>query len=271
MVALPPEPRPNHQKKARPLRAVQRVLAILGSYSLERSELGISEIAAIVGLTPSSVYRVVASLEWGGFLEQNPVTGKYRLGLEVFSLGAVVLEQMGLGRQSFPFLENLSRVSRETVNLGVMRQGQVMYVQKIESPEILRAGLTVGSRVPAHCTAIGKVLLAYMSDDEVEEIVRQRGLGKYGPNCITSLDQLKAHLVKVREQGYSIDDEELGADMRCIGAPVRNHMGVVVAGIAIAGPAQRLSYSRLEELRPAVLEAAQGISRRLGYIPFHSN
>lgn len=259
------ELRPN-QKKVHPLRAVQRVLAVLQSFSLERPELGITEIAAIVGLNPSSVYRVVASLELGGFLEQNPTTGKYRLGLEVFSLGALVLEQMGLGRQSFPFMEELARISRETVNLGVLRNGQVMYVQKIESPEILRAGLTVGSRVPAHCTAIGKVLLAYLPDDQLEEVVRLRGLDRYGPNTITSLPELKAHLAAIRQRGYSIDDEELGADMRCIGAPIRNHMAQVVAGIAIAGPARRLTYDRLEELRPAVLGAADGISRRLGYV-----
>ncbi|MGI5837271.1 MAG: IclR family transcriptional regulator [Chloroflexota bacterium] len=264
MVVLDPEPR-SIQKKARPLRAVQRVMAILGSFSIEKPELGISEISVIVGLTPSSVYRVVASLERGGFLEQNPVTGKYRLGLEIFSLGSIVLEQMGLGRTSYPFLEELSRISRETVNLGILRQGQVMYVQKIESPELLRAGLTVGSRVPAHCTAIGKALLAHLPENRLEEIVKQHGLPQYGPNCITSLEKLKAHLAKVREQGYSVDDEELEADMRCIGAPIWNHMGVVIAGIAIAGPARRMTYARLEELRPAVLKAAEGISQCMGF------
>ena len=207
----------------------------------------------------------MASLERGGFLEQNPVNGKYRLGLEVFSLGAIVLEQMGLGRTSYPFMEELSQISRETVNLGVLRHGQVMYVQKIESQELLRAGLTVGSRVPVHCTAIGKILLAYMPEPQLEEVVRKRGLAQHGPNCITSLDRLKAHLAGVRERGYSVDDEELEADMRCIGAPIRNHLGVVVAGIAIAGPARRMTYARLDELRPALLNAAEGISRRLGY------
>lgn len=264
MVTLAPEPRIN-QKKARSLRGVQRVLAILGSFSIERPELGISEIGSIVGLTPSSVYRVVASLERGGFLEQNPVTGKYMLGLEIFSLGSIVLEQMGLGRTAYPFLEELSLISRETINLGVLRQGQVMYVQKIESPELLRAGLTVGSRVPVHCTAIGKSLIAHLPESQLEEIVELRGLARHGPNCITSLDELKVHLAKVRERGYSIDDEELEADMRCIGAPIRNHMGVVVAAVAIAGPARRMTYARLDELRPAVVRAAEGISRRIGY------
>lgn len=263
-MALTLEPRTS-PKKARPLRAVQRVMAILASFSLERPELGISDIAALVGLTPSSVYRVVASLELGGFLEQNPSTGKYQLGLEVFSLGSIVLEQMGLGRQSFPFMEELARISRETVNLGVLRQGQVMYLQKIESPEILRAGLTVGSRVPVHCTAIGKMLLAHLPESQVEEIVAQRGLPRYGPNTLISLPALKVDLSRIRERGYSIDDEEMGPDMRCIGAPIRNHRGEVVAGLAIAGPAQRLTCARLEELRPALLEAAAGISRRLGY------
>lgn len=258
------EPRAN-QKKARPLRAVQRVLAILGSFSIERPELGISEIGAIVGLTPSSVYRVVASLERGGFLEQNPVTGKYRLGLELFYLGSIVLERMGLGRSAFPFMEELSRISRETINLGVLNQGQVMWVQKIESPELLRTGLTVGTRVPVHCTALGKVMLAYQPEDQVNEIIKMRGLGRFGPKCITDIGKLKLELQKVREQGYSIDDEELEPDTRGMGAPIRNHMGQVTAGISLTGPARRLPFSRLEELRPALLGAAEGISKRIGY------
>ncbi len=255
------------QKKARPLRAVQRVMAILDSFSLERPQLGISEIASLVGLTPSSVYRVVATLERGGFLEQDLATGKYRLGLELFSLGAIVLEQMGLGRQSYPFMEELSLISRETINLGVLRHGEVMYVQKIESPEILRAGLTVGSCIPMHCTAIGKVLLAHLPEAQVEEILRHTGLGSFGPNCITDLARLKAHLAEIRERGYSLDDQELQVDARGIAAPIWDHTGKVVAGLSVAGPATRLTFARMEELRPALLRAAEGISRRMGYSP----
>jgi len=256
------------QKKARPLRAVQRVMAILDSFSLERPQLGISEIASLVGLTPSSVYRVVATLERGGFLEQDLATGKYRPGGWNSSPWVrLSWSRWASGGRATPSWKNSLSFRRETINLGVLRHGEVMYVQKIESPEILRAGLTVGSCIPMHCTAIGKVLLAHLPEAQVEEILRHTGLGSFGPNCITDLARLKAHLAEIRERGYSLDDQELQVDARGIAAPIWDHTGKVVAGLSVAGPATRLTFARMEELRPALLRAAEGISRRMGYSP----
>jgi DNA-binding IclR family transcriptional regulator len=254
-------------RKTKVVQSVVRAAKILKAFTGGQAELGITKLSEIVGLPVSSVYRIVSSLESEGLIEQDIQNNKYRLSLEIFILGSVVLNHMRLGRDAFPHMKWLAELSGETVNVGALRQGVVVYLQKIESEELLRASLTVGSQVPAHCTAIGKVLLAHLREGELDELVAQTGLKRYGPNTITSLEELKKHLQVVRQRGFSIDDEEFGVDMRCIGAPIRDHTGMVVAGIAIAGPASRLTYETLESLKGPVMEAAEGISRRLGYSP----
>ena len=130
---------------------------------------------------------------------------------------------------------------------------------------MLKASFAVGDQAPAHCTAIGKMILAHLPDKELEELVRRNPLEPWGPNTITSLARLTEELRKTRARGYSIDDEELAPDTRCIGAPIRDHMAQVVAAVAISGPAQRLTFERLEELRAPILETARLISERIGY------
>ncbi|MGC8839148.1 MAG: IclR family transcriptional regulator [Anaerolineae bacterium] len=252
-------------RKTKLVASVVRAARLLKTFSRERPELGITEMAHLLRLPPSSVYRLVSSLESEGLMEQDPTTGKYRLSLDLFLLGAQILDQAGLGETALPFLRHLSEVSGETVNMGVLRDGLVVYLHKVESTKVIRASFAVGDHAPAHCTAIGKVLLAHLSDRELEELVRRRPLEKWGPNTITSLEALKEELRRTRERGYSLDNEEFAANIRCIGAPVRDYLGQVVAGIAISGPAHRLSLERLEELREPILETARQISERLGY------
>lgn len=252
-------------RKTKLVASVVRAARLLKTFSRQRPELGITELAHLLRLPPSSVYRLVSSLESEGLMEQDPTTGKYRLSLDLFLLGAQVLDQAGLGEASLPFLRRLAEVSGETVNMGILREGMVVYLHKVESPNVIRTSFAIGDRAPAHCTAIGKVLLAHLSDRELEGLVRQCPLEKWGPNTITSLEALKEELRRTRERGYSLDNEEFAANIRCIGAPVRDYLGQVVAGIAISGPAHRLSLERLEELREPILETARWISERLGY------
>jgi len=252
-------------RKTKLVASVVRAARLLKTFSRHRPELGITELAHLLKLPPSSVYRLVSSLESEGLIEQDPTTGKYRLSLDLFLLGAQVLDQIGLGEASLPFLRRLAEESGETVNMGILRDGVVVYLHKVESTKVIRASFAVGDHAPAHCTAIGKVLLAYLSDRELENLVRRHPLEKWGPNTITSLEALKEELRRIRERGYSIDNEELAANIRCIGAPIRDYLGQVVAGIAISGPAQRLSLERLEELRDSILETARLISERIGY------
>ena len=256
---------PRKTRKTKLVASVVRAARLLKSFSRERPEMGITELAHVLQLPPSSVYRLVSSLESEGLIEQDLTTGKYRLSLEVFLLGVQVLDRMGFGEHALPLLRKLSELSGETVNMGALREGVVVYLYKVESPKVLKASFALGGQAPAHCTAIGKMLMAYLSDREVEELVRQRPMEKWGPNAITSLPELKEELRKTYERGYSIDDEEFAPNTRCIGAPVRDYLGEVVAAITISGPAQRLPMERLEELKEPILETARQISERMGY------
>ncbi|MGQ9585621.1 MAG: IclR family transcriptional regulator [Anaerolineae bacterium] len=256
---------PRKARKTKLIASVVRAARLLRAFSRERPEMGITELAHVLRLPPSSVYRLVSSLESEGLVEQDPTTGRYRLSLEVFLLGVQVVDQLGLGQNALPFLRQLAELSGETVNMGTLRNGMVVYLHKVESPKVLKASFALGDQAPAHCSAIGKMLLAHLSDREVEELVRQHPLEQWGPNTITSLPALKEELRKTRERGYSIDDEEFAPNTRCIGAPIRDHLGQVVAAIVISGPTQRLSLERLEELREPLLETARQISERMGY------
>lgn len=194
-------------------------------------------------------------------------SGRYRIGLEIFRLGATVLDRLGIGHNVLTDLEELAAITGETVNLGALHGFHVLYLQKVESQQTLRASLTVGSAsVPAHCSAIGKVLLSYLPDDELEGFVRVHTLEKYGPNTFTDHSSLLNELGLVRERGYSVDDLEFAADIRAIGAPILDHRGMAIAGLAIAGPATRISLEQAHELAPKVINMANRISYKLGYL-----
>jgi DNA-binding IclR family transcriptional regulator len=196
---------------------------------------------------------------------QQDAGEKYDLGPAMLFLGRAAQERLGLTVQALPVMQGLAELADEGVNLGVLCNGQVLYVERVESRHILQANLRVGTQVPAHCTAIGKVLLAYSRDEVLERVVRERGLRPYGPNTLCSLEALGSELATIRSRGYSIDNEEFMEGVRCLAAPIRNERGAVVAGLAITGPGTRLSLERLQALKDLVMEAAAAISERLGY------
>ncbi len=248
-------------------RSVQRVVKLLKALGTVRTGLTLTELSRAAELPESTVYRLLATLEDEGFVERNAVgNGRYQLGLEVFRLGSAVLDGRGLGREVMSHVEALADDSGETVNLGVLHGFHVLYVHKIESQQPLRASLTVGSAsVPAHCSANGKVLLAHLPDDRLERLLDAFPLDRRGPNTITDRDELRREIARIHDQGYAVDNLEFADDIRAVGAPIRDHHGEVVAAIAVAGPATRLSLEKVHELAPRVISAAGGISAQLGY------
>lgn len=251
-------------KRNQSIGRASRILKALGD---SRSRLSLAEIGEIVGLPPSTVYRLLATLEEEGFVERDSDDNKYRLGLELFRLGSTVVKDMRLVREAYPLMQHVADACGETVNLGILRDFSVLYLEKIESEAPLRADLVVGGLVPAYCTALGKALLAHLPEPQLDELLTSHPLRKIGPNCITSPPQLKEELSRIRQRGYSTDDEEFSTGIRAIGAPIWNRRNQVIAGIAIAGPASRLSLERLDDLASLIVQAADDISKRLGYWP----
>lgn len=246
------------------IQAIERACSILGAFSADRPELGVTEIAETLGLHKSTVHRFLVNLERGGLVERLPRNGRYRLGLRLFELGSLVVQQMNLWDEALPFLEALVRDSGETGHLAVLDGGEAIYVERVETRRALRIPSAMGRGYPVHATSLGKVLLAQQPEKRVNEIIAQRGLPAFTKRTITDPALLAAELDIVRRQGYAIDDEEYDEGLRCIGSPIMDHTGTVVAALGIGGPVTRVTPERVPELAKLVRMAAKGLSRRLG-------
>jgi DNA-binding IclR family transcriptional regulator len=251
--------------KAR-LSSVANSIRLLTSFSGEEDELGITTLAGRLRLAKSTVHRLAATLTSAGFLEQNAENGKYRLGVALFELGALVRRRMDVANEARPKLRELLEKTGETVQLGIIDHYSVLYVYEMESPRAIRMAAAVGGRAPLHCTAVGKVLLAFQSADYVQQFL-ERGLAQYTPKTLTRRDAVLGMLKEVRQGEHAVDDEESEGGLRAIAAPVRNHTGAVIAALGVAAPLQRMSKKAMQACVPSVIETANAVSSRLGYVP----
>lgn len=254
--------------KARRMRlsSVANAIRLTKAFSEQEFEMGISALATRLGLAKSTVHRLASTLVEYDILEQNRETGKYRLGLALFELGTLVRRKMDTASESRAQMYQLVQATGETVQLAVLDHQSVLYIRILESRQAVRMSSIAGSRAPAHCTSVGKVLLAYQPQDVVKQII-DNGLPRFTENTIVTPDALLDELAGVRQRGYAIDDEEIEVGLRCVAAPVRNHSGSVIAAISVAAPVQRMSKKNLQTTVPTVTAAADSISRRLGYLP----
>ena len=232
----------------------------------EKYEMSLTEITERLGMGKSSAYKYLNTLEQLKLIERDPVTKKYRLGIRVLELSRAVLENLELRRVARPYLEELARKCNETVHLMVERDGEGIYIDKIDSPRAIRMYSQIGKRLPLHTGAVGKVLLAYMPEERINEII-SKPLIKFTENTITDPEKLKEELRKIRERGYAIDNEEVEIGLKCVGAPIRDHTGKVVASISISGPSTRFTDDKIREYIKLVKEYAMKISEALGYKP----
>lgn len=257
-------------KKPKPRRmrlsSVANAIRLTKAFSEQEFEMGISALATRLGLAKSTVHRLASTLVEYDILEQNRETGKYRLGLALFELGTLVRRKMDTASESRAQMYQLVQSTGETVQLAVLDHQSVLYIRILESRQAVRMSSIAGSRAPAHCTSVGKVLMAHQPADVVKQII-DNGLPRFTQNTITSPEALLEELAAVRQKGFAIDDEEIEVGLRCIAAPVRNHTGNVIAAISVAAPVQRMSKKNLQTTVPTVTAAAESISRRLGFLP----
>ncbi len=250
------------------VQSVSHAIDVLEAFKGEKDELGVTELSSSLRLPKNNVFRLLATLELRGYIEQNKSTGNYRLGIKTFELGQIFRRRMGLIKQSHSVLKQLEAKCNESTYLGIIQDGMVVYVDMVETTHSVRIVPKLGKRAPAYCTAVGKTQLAYESQDEVARILGEIGLKPFTNNTITDKQQLLEHLKQVARQGYAIDNEELEEEVICVAVPIRDYTGRVVAGISISGPIQRMSDKRIKnELVAMVREAAGEISCRLGYVP----
>jgi IclR family KDG regulon transcriptional repressor len=248
------------------IQSVSHALDLLEQFHDEVDELGVTELSKRLKLHKNNVFRLLATLESRGYMEQNKVTENYRLGLKTLELGQTFVKQMGLLRQSRPVLESLVRECNETSYIAIIKDFDIIYLDVVETDLTVRVVPRVGARLPAYCTAAGKVQLAYMSEEELDQYFPAKELKGYTPNTIINAEELKKHLKKIAELGYAIDNEELDIGVRCVGSPIRDYTRRIVGAVSVSGPSMRLSQERIDkELIPLVKKAAEEISLKLGY------
>lgn len=246
------------------LSSVTSALLVLQAFNSEEAEIGISSLAKRLGLAKSTVHRLAVTLASEGFLEQNPDNGRYRLGLTLFALGALVRRRMDVSNEARPLLGQLRDRTQEAVHLAILSNTSIMYLYNLESSQAIGMRSYIGTLKPAHCTAEGRVLLAFAPSETVKRVLAEK-LAARTPKTVVDAAALRQVLDDVRQTGYAIDDEESEVGMRGLAAPIRDISGRVVAAVGLAGPIQRLTKKDLRALAPDVVETADAVSQRLGY------
>jgi DNA-binding IclR family transcriptional regulator len=246
------------------IQSVQRAVTILRSFTEAEPTLSVTFLSERLGLHKSTVSRLLSTLGREGFVEQDPETGKYRLGLGLVSLAGFALEQLDIRRVAHPYLGPLAELTQETINLTVRVGAEGVNVERVASPRSIRYVGSVGRRTPLHCTSTGKVLLAFMSPQEREALL-PRTLSRFTTKTITDHAALEVELKRVRAQGYAVAREEYEEDLAAVAAPIYNHQGRAIATISITGPAYRLEPEKIANLVPLLQETAGKISAQLGY------
>ena len=254
------------KQRAAPTRlsSVAMAVRLLKTFSEGEAEIGVTSLAKRLGVAKSTVYRLASTLVSEGMLEQNRENEKYRLGIALFGLGALVRQRMNVSTEARPFLFELREATNETVHLAILERTEIMYVLNLESNHAIRMRADLGSRKPAFCTAEGRAILAFQPPQFIDEIFAL-GFEARTIKTDTNPAHIRAALENVRRDGFAREDEQCELGMRSIAAPIRNDTGRVVAAVGIAGPLQRLPNETLESYAPLVVNSANIISARLGY------
>lgn len=243
--------------------ALERALSIMEVLSRSKKGRTLSQLTRDLGLPRSSVHCLLLTFERCGYLQREPKTGRYRIALRVCDLAHTALSGITLREEAVPVLRNLMQECGLTVHMGIPEQGQGVLVEKLEPPGQFRIATWVSKRLDLHCTAVGKSLLAHLPAQEVAELIGKRGLLRHNDNTICSARKLKEELDRVRQRGYAVDDEEEEIGIRCVGAPVFNEHGQVVAAVSIVGTTSQIGPENCEMLAGKVMTAAREITDRL--------
>ncbi len=244
--------------------AVDAALSILETLGTVH-QMGVTDLAKKLGLGKSSAYRLLATLVRRGYVEKNPQNDRYQLTYRLFAVGSPAADRFDLREAAHPVMERLATETGETVNLGVLDGTRVVNLHKVESRHLLRMHMEVGGGVPAHATALGKVLLAALTREEIANRLGGRRLERLTRRTIVDRATLWRALARTRRQRFALDDEECSLGLRCVAAPITDHRGSVVAALSISGPSHRLPSRVLSRLAESVRAAAQEISGRLGF------
>lgn len=246
------------------VQAIDRAVLILRCFSERTRELSLGEITERLDINKSTLHGIISTLKYHGLIDQDERTQKYKLGLGLLELGAIVSNSMDINEIAEPYLDDLCAKLHETVHMCLLENRDVVYIAKKESDQSVRIITNIGSRIPAYCTGVGKALLANQPLESLELHLPDT-LEKMAPNTVTDKAILKSDLEKIRSRGYAIDDEEYIPGLFCVAAPIFDRNGQAKYAISTSGPSVRMNPDKVEQAVALVREAAKEISKRLGY------
>lgn len=247
------------------VQVIDRAFDILEALAVEKDGLGVTELGGLTGLHKSTVHRILSAMAERGYVEKNPARGVYKIGLKLVEISSVCLNNVELKTEARPYLSELTAKLNQPTHIAILDGTDAVYIDKVDIVNSIRLYSQIGRRISAHSSALGKCLLSGLTDSELEERLEGYNFTKYTGKTITGKEELIRQVKAARDTGWAIDDEEHDEGIRCIGSPVFDYRGKVIAAVSIAGPAEVISPARDGEVSRLVIGAALNISRRMGF------
>ena len=246
------------------VQSLTRGLSLLEALARAEGGLTLTDLAQRVQLAPSTAHRLLATLEKMGYVYQGGEMGRWYIGLQAFTVGTSFLANRDFVAQSHPYMRRLMEQSGETANLGIIDGTEAVFIDQVQCREMMRTIVKLGSRVPLHASGVGKAIFAALPDDQIDAILKVKGLPRITANTITSPETMWASVRVIRQRGWSFDDEEHAIGTRCVAAPIYDEHADVLGAISLAGPSSRLPDERIKQLGPVVAYTVEELTHRLG-------
>lgn len=246
------------------VQSLTRGLSLLEALARAEGGLTLTDLAQRVALAPSTAHRLLATLEKMGYVYQGGELGRWYIGLQAFTVGSSFLANRDFVAQSHPYMRRLMEQSGETANLGIIDGTEAVFIDQVQCRETMRTIVKLGSRVPLHASGVGKAIFAALPDEQIDAILKVKGLPRITTNTITSPERMWASIRVIRQRGWSFDDEEHALATRCVAAPIYDEHAEVLGAISVAGPSSRLPDERIKQLGPLVAHTAEELTQRLG-------
>lgn len=248
------------------VQTIDRTLDIIELLATVKEGLGVTAIGQSIGLHKSTVYRLLTALSERGYIEKEPKNSTYKIGLKFIEISGLFLKKLELKTEALPFMRKLAEIIGQPVHLAILEGTDVIYIEKVELVNSIRMYSQIGRRVPVHCSAIGKILLAGLSNERLLEVLENITFKKFTPNTILSREDLKEAVQRVSVQGWAVDNEEHEPNIRCVAAPIYDYTNKIIAAVSVSGESRIINPKSDLETARRVVETAGNISKRMGYI-----
>ncbi len=249
------------------VQSLNRGLALLQALASAEYGLGLSELAQQAALPASTVHRLLGTLQQARFVQNDPDTGRWRIGVQAFTVGSAFLSHRDLVRETHPYLRRLVEQGGETANLAIRDGDHAVFIAQVQCQELMRMLARLGGRAPLHASGVGKALLCMASPTAIADLAARTGLPRFTDRTITDANALARALDATRRQGYALDAEEQADGLRCVAAPIFDEYGQATAAISLSGPTARMTDARLAELGALLADTGRAVTLALGGRP----